>query len=160
MGFKDLFKTRKKTVKPEAGLEVPPAPGSKEELPTFPSPDEIPEFKKQELKAPELPKREGPSPLEREEQRAMRLGREAVEEREELKLKKPIFVYLDLYKEAIGEVNIIQNTLKEGTDSLARVSEFKEEEDKQFTKWESHIKDVQRKLIFADKTLFAAQKGR
>ena len=81
-----------------------------------------------------------------------------LEERDELKLRKPIFVYLDSYKEIMKEINVTQNTLKEGADSLSRVSDFKEDEDKEFKKWESHIKDIQRKLIYADKTLFAAQK--
>ncbi|MBR9692257.1 hypothetical protein GOV06_05740, partial [Candidatus Woesearchaeota archaeon] len=64
----------------------------------------------------------------------------------------------DIYKEMMKDVSIIQNTLKEGSDSLTRISEFKEDEDKEFHKWEGQIKDIQRKLIYADKTLFAAQK--
>ncbi|MEE9525279.1 MAG: hypothetical protein V3V78_01585 [Candidatus Woesearchaeota archaeon] len=159
MRFTDLFKTRKKAIPEKRGLEVPAAPPSKDELPTFPSPGEIPEFKKQkapDLELPDVPK--GPSPTERAEDYAIQKTRDELEERDDLRLKKPIFVYLESYRELMNEVSSIQNTLKEGSDSLSRVSEFKEDQDKEFNKWESQLKDIQRKLLYADKALFAAQK--
>jgi len=154
MGLKDFFKKGRRTKGFEAGgLEIPTAPPSKEELPTFPTPEDIPEIRERES-----PKKRVASPLERAEEYAVRLQREELEEREDLKLKKPIFVYLESYKEMMNEVSLIQTTLKEGADSLVRVTEFKEDEDKEFNKWESTIKDIQRKLTYVDKTLFASQK--
>ena len=150
MRFKDFFKVKEKR-KEDVSREIiiPAAPG-KEELPELPSADEIPEFK--EI-GTEL------SPLEVAEKKAVDEQREELDERDELTLRKPIFVYLEQYQEMINEVSIMQNTLKEGDDSLSRISEFKEDEDKEFKKWEAQLKDMQRKLIFVDKTLFA-NKGR
>ena len=150
MGFKDFFKVKEKRKEDkDREITIPTAPG-KEELPELPSAEEIPEFKEVEKKL---------SPLEIVEKKAFDEQREELDERDELTLRKPIFVYLEQYQEMINEVGIMQNTLKEGDDSLSRISEFKEDEDKEFKKWEGQLKDMQRKLIFADKTLFA-NKGR
>ena len=141
MGFMDILKGKKRmeTRMPERReLEIPPAPPKKEELPTFP-----------------IPKKRVVSPVEKIEEEAVKSQQEELEEREELKLRKPIFVDLDLYKEMINEITLINSTLKEGKDSLARMDEFREDEDKEFSKWENSIKDIQKKLIYADKTLFA-----
>ena len=145
MGLKDFFKSKKKVGFPEKKeLEIPPAPPTKEELPSFPSPEEIPEVKEEKA----------PSVVEKREGYAIKTQQEELEEREDLTLRKPIFVYLDMYKEMINEIGLTLTTLKESSDSLARVAEFKEDEDKEFNKWGTQIKDIQRKLTYADKTLF------
>lgn len=145
MGFADFFKKKGKeeTPKPKRVVEIPPAP-PKQELPSFPSTEDIPDFDMISKTAP----------VEKEEESAVKAQQEELEEREELELKKPIFVYLDNYKELINELTLIKNTLKESSDSLARVDAFKEDEGKEFRKWENHIKDIQKKLIYVDKTVF------
>ncbi len=151
MRLKDFFKAKKRTEFPEKkGLIIPPAPSTKEELPVFPSPEEVPRIK-------EVPK-SGLSPLEKAEKDAIITQEEELGEREELSLKKPIFVYIDAYKEMMKEVTSMSNTLKESEDGLIRVAQFKEDEDNEFKRWESHIKDIQRKLTYADKTLFGSKK--
>ncbi len=159
MGFTDLFK-KKRELEPlgKKKIEVPAAPPSKKEMPEFPTPKEIPEFRKESAKIEKPLSKKEYSSIKKIERNAVRSQKKELEEREDLKLKKPIFVYLDSYKEIMKEVNQINNTLKEGDDSLKRVSEFKEDEDEEFKRWESQIKDIQKKLIYADKTLFAAQK--
>ena len=64
-----------------------------------------------------------------------------------MSLRKPIFVHLDSYKELMNEITLVKNTLKESTDSLTRVAEFKEDEDKEFNKWGNQIKDIQRNWL-------------
>ena len=54
----------------------------------------------------------------------------------------------------IDEIGLVNNIVKEGEGILTRVAEFKEDEDKEYHKWEAHVKDVQKKLIYVDKTLF------
>ena len=144
MGFMDFLKGKKRMeaeIPERIEMEIPPAPPKKEELPSFPVPKEIPQ--KREI-----------SPVEKIEERAVKSQQEELGERDELKLKKPIFVDLDLYKEMINEITLINSNLKEGKDSLSRMDEFSEDEDKEFSKWENSIKDIQKKLIYADKTLF------
>ncbi|MBD3354675.1 hypothetical protein GF361_01665 [Candidatus Woesearchaeota archaeon] len=159
MGFTDLFKKKREleTIGNKK-IEVPAAPPSKKDMPEFPTPKEIPEFRKEGAKIERPQPKKSASSIERIERKAVTSQKKELEERDDLKLKKPIFVYLDSYKEIMKEVNQINNTLKEGDDSLKRVAEFKEDEDEEFSRWESQIKDIQKKLIYADKTLFAAQK--
>ena len=145
----DFFKQKnKKQAEIPEDLDVPPAPPKKEELPEFPIPDEVPEFKEESI-----PVKKEVSPIEKFEKAVVKEQQEELNSRD-LTLKKPIFVYLDSYREMINELGLIKTTLKESTDSLARVAQFKEDEDKEFNKWEGLLKDVQKKLIFADKTLF------
>ena len=160
MTLLDIFKSKSKNIEEPVRrkLEVPAAPPSKEELPTFPTPDEVPGIKKEEKlpKLSEMPK--GQTHLERTEKYAVEKTEDELAQRDDLRLKKPIFVDLENYRELMKEMTIIGSTLKEGADSLARVADFKEDENKEFKKWEASLKDIQRKLIYADKTLFAATK--
>jgi hypothetical protein len=142
-----LFRRKKKEI-PEKLLEVPAAPSTAEELP---SPKEVASIKavKEAVEKP----RPAPS-MERMERRAIEKQREELEEREELKLTKPLFIPAESYKELLEEIGLAKSILKENEDIITRVSEFKEDEDKEFNKWESQFKDMQKKLIFIDKTLF------
>ena len=137
MGIRDFLKGKKK----EEVLDVPPAPPTAEELPEFPSMGEAPEPRK------------GPS-IEDIEQKAVEEVSEELEQREELVIKKPVFVSFETFRDMMEEVALINSILKENEDTLTRVSEFKEDEDKEFKKWQAQISDMQKKLIFADKTLF------
>lgn len=150
MGFLNFLKSKKKEEElPEKReLEVPPAPPTKEELPEFPSVEEFPKAKKK-IEKPEI------TPIERLEEAALEEQQEELEEREELVVKKPIFIPLENFRDIIDEIGLMNNVLKENEDTLARISEFKEDEDLEFDKWESQIKDIQKKLIYVDKTLFA-----
>ena len=104
--------------------------------------------------AVEKPMRPVPSAVERMEERAVEETRELVEEREELKLRKPIFLRLESFRDIIEEVSLTSNILKENEDILTRINEFKEDQDKRFNKWETQLKDMQRKMIYVDKALF------
>jgi hypothetical protein len=151
MGF--FFKKKKEAVKlPKEELEVPPAPPTMEELP---SPEEVATIKavKEAVEKPAKTKL-FPSAVEQMEEKAVEETKELVEEREELQLRKPIFISLESFKDIIDEVSLASNILKENEDILTRINEFKEDEDKQFNKWESQLKDMQKKLIYVDKSLF------
>jgi hypothetical protein len=157
MGFLDILKGKKKEELPEKReLDIPAAPPTSEELPTFPSAKEA---KKPEItEEPIIKPAERPiSPLERMEEAAVKEQKEVLEERDELELKRPIFIPIEQFRFIVDEMGLVKNILKENEDTLARVSEFKEDEDKEFNKWESQIKDIQKKLIYADKTLFGSK---
>ena len=140
MGIKEFLTGKKK----EGKLDVPPAPPTAEELPEFPSAKEVNE----PVKIPEIPS------IEDIEQKAVEEVSEELEEREELVMKKPVFVTFESFRDMMDEVALVNNILKENGDTLTRVSEFKEDEDKEFKKWQAQFVDMQKKLIFADKTLF------
>lgn len=140
MGIKEFLTGKKK----EKTIEVPPAPPSADELPELPSVKDVPELK---------PKPEIPS-IESIEKEAVEEVDEELAERGELVVKKPVFVTFESFRDMMDELALVKNILKENEDTLTRVSEFKEDEDKEFKKWQAQISDIQKKLIYADKTLF------
>ena len=153
MGF--FFKKKKdfaELSKEELDLDIPTAPPTMEELP---SPEEVATIKsvKEAIEKP-AKIRLTPSTIELMEEKAVKETKEQVEEREGLILRKPIFISLESFKDIIDEVSLTSNILKENEDILTRINEFKEDEDKQFNKWESQLKDMQKKLIYVDKSLF------
>ena len=141
MGIREFLTGKKR----EETIEVPPAPPSADELPEIPSAKDIPEIAKKE---PEIPS------IESIEGEAVEEVTEELDEREELTLKKPVFVTFESFRDMMDELALVKNILKENEDTLTRVSEFKEDEDKEFKKWQAQISDIQKKLIYADKTLF------
>ena len=146
MGFFRRFKKKELQGK---GLEVPPAPSTTEELP---SPKEIASIKavKEAVEKP----RPIPPPMERMEERAVEEQKEELEEREELKLTKPLFIPAESFKAVLEEIGLAKGILKENEDIMERMAESKEYQDKEFNKCESQFKDMQKRLIFVDKALF------
>ncbi len=149
-----IFKFLKKEGKAGEDLEIPPAPPIKEALPTF-SEREVKAIKE----AVERPrKKEKPvAPPERiidVEEAAVASQRRLLGRREHLELTKPLFIDVNVFRNIVDEIALVQNTLKEADDSLARLDEFKEDEDKEFKRWLNDVQDVQKKLIYVDKTLF------
>ena len=142
-----LFRRFKKKEKPEKGLEIPSAPSTAAE---FPSPKEVASIKA----IKEAVERPRPLPMEIMEKRAVKSTEEEIEEREELKLTKPLFITISSYKELLEEAGLTKGILKENEDIMERVINFKEDQNKEFNKWESQLKDMQKKLIFIDKALF------
>jgi hypothetical protein len=142
MGVFDFLKGKQRT---EADIPPPP-PLEEEELPEFP---EIPEEKdiKELLEKPEIS-------IEKIERTAVREEKEELEEFEHPKYAKPIFVNVKNYRDVLDELGLIKNIINENTDVVSRVGEFKGDEDKEFEKWQKLVEDIQKKLIFVDKTLF------
>ena len=138
------------------GIDIPPAPPIKEALPSF-SEEDIMAIKEAVEKPKPKPKpviMEPPEKIIDFETEAVASQKSVLAEREHLELTKPIFVNVDVFREVIDEIALIQNSLKETGDSLSRLGEFKEDEDKEFRRYAHDIQDVQKKLIYVDKTLF------
>lgn len=163
----DFLKKKKPEDKAKEDLIVPPAPPTAEELPELPSEKEIPDIDLSEaepkpvakpmpvVKPVKTPKQAaGPTTLQQFEAQASKDTQSVLDEREDLHVHKPIFVSITSYKDMVDEIGLVNNILKEGEDTLTRVGEFKEDQDKEYHKWEGQIKDIQKKLIYADKTLF------
>jgi hypothetical protein len=145
MGFLKFLQPKEKKMEAPKRLEIPPAPPTEEELPEFPSLKEKPEVRtaKQRISTVERVERESVK-KEEEELKRFERGPEV----------KPVFVRVGAFKDVTDEIMLITNILKESEDTIIRVAEFKEDEDKEFRKWENSLKDIQQKLIFADQSLF------
>lgn len=153
MSVLGFFKSKKKDIPmPRRGLDVPPAPPTAEELPELPPPAEI--HKLEVRKAIEKPVFEPKSSV------IQRIEEEAIAEQEDileqhgLEFRKPFFMPIDTFRELMEEIHLANNSLKENDDILLRVSEFGEDQNKEFVKWENHLSDMQKKMIYIDKTLF------
>ncbi len=147
LGF--LRKTKeKKVLKPYSELEFPPMPsellGEEEEL-EIPSPPEsiVPKAEKVVEPASKA------SPV-----KEIVAGVKEAEKELKILPKKAIYVKADKYKLMLGEIRLSKSKLTAAEEGIERLAELKLVKDKEFEKWRESLEDIQRKLIFIDKTLF------
>ncbi|MBU0461221.1 MAG: hypothetical protein KJ574_01405 [Nanoarchaeota archaeon] len=69
----------------------------------------------------------------------------------------PLFVRMDEYKEFLDDIERMRNDFKENENIYVRLNDYRTEQDKHFEKFHEALEDVQRKLLYIDKTLFEAQ---
>jgi hypothetical protein len=166
MGFLGFLKKSKEkgVVKSVSELEFPPLPseeelfGDEEEL-EIPSPPPFLEEKMKEKEEkeeaieemPELPEPEVTKGVE-----VMPMPQVISKAEKELKLRprKALYVKINRYKAVLGELKLSRNRLTEAEQALERISGLKVFKDKEFEKWREGLEDLQRKLIFVDRTIF------
>ena len=68
--------------------------------------------------------------------------------------KRPHHIRLDKFKETLKNINKIRSDLKKSDDVLHKLVKSIGEEGSGFEKWKNTMGDIQKKLIFVDKTLF------
>jgi len=138
----------KKKAKEVAGLEVPPPPEEEIEIKAIPKreikvkPEKV---EKVRIKAPEAEE------IEREIVERERKEFEALKEHREV---KPVFVKIETYSEAMEDLMLSRTMAKEVSEAARRLIETRELQNKEYENWQRLLLDVQKKLIFADKTLF------
>lgn len=151
----DLFKKKKKGLDlPEKSeIDIPPAPPmmpeESVELPTFPTP---------EATEPIKPESAMPS-VEKMEASAIKGVEGELGEREDLELVRPIFIEANLYKGVMDDVGVLKSVLKDSTNRLQRIGELKDDREKNYGLWHKQIEDIQRKLIYADNSLFGKKRS-
>lgn len=160
--------------KPLPGLELPPLPTLEKEGPIgVPKAEKFPELPEVEprvqkpgpifpvekpemqpkIVAPKFPPRIKPgiSPYGRLERSAVR------EERAVLRhegAKGHVYLRMDRFKGILNGTRIMKNDLKTASQSIVKLNEINANNDKVFEKWHKVMTDLQKKLIFIDKTLF------
>ena len=89
------------------------------------------------------------------------IGREEKSELRELRTHehyaKPIFVEVDDYRKVLDYVAGIKTDIKDSENILTRLQDIKTSKEKEFEKWRNFLEDVERKLLYVDKTLFEEQ---
>ena len=155
--------------KPSPELKIPPLP----ELPKIEEGFGEPEFPQPrrplfgvhkpmpivtEQKLPAQPKIEATpkrmpeiKPYERLEKAAVKEERAVLKYK---KVKKPIFIRVDRFREVLTGTDAIKNNLKIAAQSIAKLDGICADKDKVLGKWHNVMMDLQKKLIFIDKTLF------
>ena len=152
MSFKLFKKKQKLELFGKGDIDVPPAPPLLQEesveLPTFPT------FEEEKNEASTNIKEKNISTAEEMESQAIREVEDELGERETLELTKPLFIEARLYKAVMDDVGVLRNTLKDNADTLQTINDLKDDKEKNYGIWHKQIEDVQRKLIYADNSLF------
>ena len=71
---------------------------------------------------------------------------------------REIYVRVDKFKTTLGSINTVRRDLKKSEDGLTKLEAIKHSKDKSFEMLNSSLLDLQKKIIFIDKTLFKGEK--
>ncbi|MEE9525278.1 MAG: hypothetical protein V3V78_01580 [Candidatus Woesearchaeota archaeon] len=66
----------------------------------------------------------------------------------------PVYVRIEEYKDVLDVMNMIRNKIEDAKETLAKINELKNEEDAELELWHTGLEEVERKVVFVDKTLF------
>jgi hypothetical protein len=66
----------------------------------------------------------------------------------------PVFVRIEEYKDVLDIMNMIRNKIEDAKETLGKINELKNEEDAELELWHTGLEEVERKVMFVDKTLF------
>jgi hypothetical protein len=66
----------------------------------------------------------------------------------------PVYVRIEEYKDVLDIMNMIRNKIEAAKETLAKINELKNEEDAELELWHTGLEEVERKVVFVDKTLF------
>lgn len=70
---------------------------------------------------------------------------------------KAIYVRVDKFKATLGSINLVRSDLRKSEEALMKLENLKSAKDRSFDKFKSLLDDLQKKLIFIDKTLFKGE---
>jgi hypothetical protein len=90
-------------------------------------------------------------PYERMERAAVREEQAVLRHKE---AKKAIFIRVDRFRDILTGTYTIRNNLKTAEQSIVKLNEIDANRNKVLEKWGNVMADMQKKLIFIDKTLF------
>ena len=82
------------------------------------------------------------------------MGRRLFAHEKRREIPKTIYVRVDNFKATLGSINIVRSDLRKSEEALTKLENIKSSKDKSFDKIKSSLDDLQKKLIFIDKTLF------
>jgi hypothetical protein len=69
-------------------------------------------------------------------------------------VRKPLFIRTDRYKQTKRNIDLTRNSIKNTEESIFRMENLKSNQDSEFELFHRKIEDVQRKLIYTDRTIF------
>jgi len=156
------FPEEKTPSKEEAIPEFPAFPEMEEEPRTFiqPKATAIPEpapMLSQSMPLPQAPEEEQPMPANIYPKMERRLFAHEKRLLRERPSARTIYVRVDNFKAALGNINIVRSDLRKSEEALAKLENMKNAKDKSLDKMKSLLDDLQKKLIFIDKTLFEGE---
>lgn len=66
----------------------------------------------------------------------------------------PVFVKIDEYKEVLDVMHMVKSKIEDAKETLGKINELKNEEDAELELWKNGLDEIERKVVFVDKTLF------
>ena len=103
---------------------------------------------RQESSAQEIPKPQ--EAYQKIERRLFRQEREI----SRMPAEKTIYLKVDKFKAMLSGINTIRSDIRKSEEALIKLENIKDTKDKSFDKVKYALEDLQKKLIFIDKTLF------
>jgi len=82
------------------------------------------------------------------------IGERNYEEKEIAKLKEPIFVKIDRYRDAVMNLEMIKKKLNETSNLLEKIKETRTKEEEELDLWTQEINTIKEKIETIDKKLF------
>lgn len=169
-----VFGFLKKKKKAELDMPMPPKPPKIDSdlpeisFPEIPQEEEIPDFSIPETKEEDIPQASD-FMEEKEEQPEFNISRDFDSDvaekfapsREEVLIPriKPMFVAIDEYSQLMESSNLIRSKLVEAEDYVERLNEIKNQEKKNFEKWQAKLEDIEKKISYIDKVIANSQGG-
>lgn len=68
--------------------------------------------------------------------------------------EKPIFVKIDAYEDIRDIINLIKKKITEARGTLDKIQQLRHEEEAELEMWQSEVEDVEKRVVFIDKSLF------
>ena len=68
-----------------------------------------------------------------------------------------IFIRVEDFRNALGSIAVIRRDLKNSDENLSKMEHMKASKEKHYDKLKSSLADIERKLIFIDKSLFKGE---
>ena len=71
-----------------------------------------------------------------------------------MRTRREVYVRIDSFKAVLDNINMIRSSARKSDESVIRLEGIKNSKDRAFDRVKSSLADLQKKLIFIDKTLF------
>ena len=134
-------------IAPAAQVAPMPAMSAPQPMPTPPEPNEEPS-------PPEEPRFAPLDDYAKVERRLFAQEKRALRERP---TARTIYVKVDKFKATLGSISTVRSDLRKSEEALMKLESIKNSKDRAFDKVRNSVDDLQKKLIFIDKTLFEGE---
>ena len=66
----------------------------------------------------------------------------------------PVFIKIDEYKDVLDILHLTKSKIKEARKLIEKINELKNAEDSELMAWHDSIDEIEKSVMFMDKTLF------
>ena len=70
---------------------------------------------------------------------------------------KPMFISVEDYQEILNSINVIKDALRDTEESMNRLNELKNTQEKILEDWRGHLEDAERKITYVDQVIFRGE---